>query len=271
MRIVSRLLLVALATPPTGCGAPQPGTLPAAVPAARVEDDASWMAGGLKQHDLLYVSNSNGTVSIYRYWQRTLVGVLTHFSRPLGICADPAGNVYIVDAARSQVDEYAHGGTKQINVIDDRPFKPWACSVNPKNGAVAVANNPVNSYYKPGNIAVYSPGQPRKVYQGTSNDHFIYCAYDDRGDLLATSLDGYYDYYIAFYYLPKGGNALLSMDLYGQDRYVQGLGYDGKYWVVESYDVLSVMRSISKPSLSATPNCREEATPRVRLQSTGRP
>jgi hypothetical protein len=38
---------------------------------------------GLKQRDLLYVSNANGTVSVYRYWQRTLVTVLTQFTRPL--------------------------------------------------------------------------------------------------------------------------------------------------------------------------------------------
>lgn len=229
-----------------GCGGRVTPSIDAAGPSARTtverdgHRDGSWMAGGLKQHDLLYVTNSNATVSVYRYWQHTLAGVLTHFSRPLGICADFGGNVYVVDASRSRLDEYAHGGSKPIAVIDDRPFKPWGCSVNPKNGAVAVANNPFNSYYKAGNIAVYPPGQPRKVYQGTSNDHFISCAYDDHGDLLTTSRDGYYDYGVAFYYKPKGtSSALLPMDLpypYGSSGwpYPQAVAWDGKYWVVEA-------------------------------------
>ncbi len=76
------------------------------------------MVKGLKQRDLLYVSNADGTVSVYRYWQRTLVGVLTNFTQPMGECADAAGDVYITDYAASTISEYAHGGTKPIRVLE---------------------------------------------------------------------------------------------------------------------------------------------------------
>jgi hypothetical protein len=55
------------------------------------------MGKGVKQQDLLYVSNGDGLVNVYRYWQHTLVGVLTAFKNPLGECTDAIGHVYIAD------------------------------------------------------------------------------------------------------------------------------------------------------------------------------
>jgi uncharacterized repeat protein (TIGR03803 family) len=59
------------------------------------------MDKGLKQRDLLYVSNANETVNVYRYWQRTLAGVLTDFKQPMGACADSAGDVYCRETGNS--------------------------------------------------------------------------------------------------------------------------------------------------------------------------
>ena len=53
----------------------------------------SSMAQDLAQRDLLYVSNGNCTVNVYRYWQHTLAGVLTDFTDPKGACSDQIGNV----------------------------------------------------------------------------------------------------------------------------------------------------------------------------------
>jgi hypothetical protein len=108
-----------------GCGGIQ-NALPAEAPSAVANPDAG--------HDLLYVSNANGTVSVFRYWQHALVTVLTDFGRPMGECADPAGNVYIADYQRNKIDEYAHGAKKPAKVLDDSPYAPYACSVAPSNG-----------------------------------------------------------------------------------------------------------------------------------------
>jgi hypothetical protein len=232
-----------------GCGSseqsavPLPGRWPQGALPARARPAESWMAEGLKQRDLLYVSNVNGTVNVYRYWQRTLVGVLTEFQRPMGECADPAGNVYITDYVAKRIVEYSHGGKKPLKVITDR-YSPYGCSVDPVNGNLAVANagNYRNPYVE-GTLAVYTHarGKPT-LYKGAYNDHFLGCAYDDRGDLLSASFYGRSTFYSHFYYLPKFGKTLVPMNLQGPSKswnwgIVQGLAWDGKYWVVADGDL----------------------------------
>jgi hypothetical protein len=227
-----------------GCGGapnlPSFAAAPQVAPAAgQSAHGPSRMEKGLKQRDLLYVSNANGTVNVYRYWQRTLVGVLTDFKQPMGACADSAGDVYIADYQAQKIYKYHHGGTKPIAVLDDSPYKPWACSVAPANGNLAVANSPYGTYAKGGNIAIYAGGSGKPAILQGSGGHFIGCAYDDRGDLLVASEYRYSPFwYDQFYYLPKHGTKLLPMTLPGLGSYsshfgvVAGLAWDGKYWVV---------------------------------------
>jgi len=228
-----------------GCGGgiqPPISQLPATPQAAH---RAPFMGKGLKQRDLLYVTNSNGTVNVYRYWQETLVGVLTNFGEPMGECADSAGNVYITDFQKQKLFEYAHGATKPVRTIDDSPYDPNGCAVDPSTGNLAVANFDKGSYTA-GNIAVYKHGSGTPIlYKGRDDDHFTNCGYSDRGDLLTTSEYGYYsyDYYTEFYYLPKHGVNLIAMDLpdpYDSSGwgYVPGVAWDGKYWAVENYGEL---------------------------------
>jgi hypothetical protein len=207
---------------------------------------SSWMAKGLKQRDLLYVPNANGTVSVYRYWQRTLVGVLTDFTRPWGACSDQSGDVYITDFTAAKIYEYAHGGTKAIKVLDDPNYTPEGCSVASGSGNLAVGNGTdYYYYYTNGSLAVYTHGSGKPVLYTTSDDdHFTSCAYDNHGDLLTVSRYGYYGFYTQFYYLPKESTKLIPMTLPapGQSssgwEYVQGVAFDGKYFVVASYNRL---------------------------------
>ena len=80
------------------------------------------------------VSNGNGTVSVYWYRQRTLVGVLTKFTQPMAGCSDTAGNVYIPDYQAKKIIEYAHGNAKPLRTIDDAPYTPYGCAVSPTTG-----------------------------------------------------------------------------------------------------------------------------------------
>ncbi len=252
MRIsgVARSAAMLAAGVSAGCVSPSPqggmppvGVLPGAATVRPTSHVVSWMGKGVKQQDLLYVSNGDGVVNVYRYWQRTLVGVLTNFKNPLGECADAAGDVYIADQRVSKVYEYAHGGTKRVKTLADPTFWPEGCSVDLSSGAVAVAS--YGSNRTSGDIAVYSHGSGKPVlYGGGSGDHFTACAYDRRGDMLATaSYGGSGFYYADFYYLPKHGVRLLPMTLPGpyqswQWNAVQSVTWDGKYWVVGSYDTL---------------------------------
>jgi len=151
-------------------------------------DGSPWMAAGLAKRTILYVSNGNGVVNVYEYWTHKLVGVLTQFTQPAGECVDKSGDVYIVDYQAKTISEYAHGGKKPIEVIRDS-YQPLACSVDRE----------------------ISPA--RIMVKRTPIDHFSACAYDDRGDLLASSSNGYSGHYYGdFDYLPKKSKNILSMN-----------------------------------------------------------
>lgn len=232
IRVAGALALTALLG---GCVGSPGGTMPPGTPVAALHQHV-WMDGDLKGQDLLYVTNLNGLVNVYTYWTHKLVGVLTNFTSPYGACVGKGGVVYIVDYNAKNISEYAHGGTKPLKVIDDSPNNPFGCAVDRATGNLAVAN--YNEGYG-GNLAIYIHGVGKPTtYAGA----FTSCAYDDRGDLLATAQYGYYDYYTEFNYLPKDSTQLLSIDLPGSRTsgwlYVQSIEFDGKYWVVDSYDQL---------------------------------
>jgi hypothetical protein len=220
----------------------------AATPAARHRARASWTADGLGPQNLLYVSNGNGLVNIYRYWQRNLVGVLTDLTTPMGMCVDHAQNVYITDYGTEKILEYAHGGTKPIKTLDDSPYLPYGCAVS-ATGDLAVANYEIDQYSyngNTGNIAVYKKGAGNPKFYGQDLGRFTSLAYDDHGDLLATDQRYYYYSFfdqIEFQYLPRKSKTLLSIALPNPNTSsgwpnVQGIAYDGSYWVVASYDNL---------------------------------
>jgi|HubBroStandDraft_4_1064222.scaffolds.fasta_scaffold00006_149 hypothetical protein len=194
------------------------------------------MDGGVAQQDLLYVSNTNGEVTVYRYWQHTLVGVLTDFTQPMGECADSSHNVYITDASAKQILEYAHGGTKPIKKFDDSPDSPYTCSVDLATGDLAVAN--YNGTSQPGNIAIWGGGSSKRTtYTDSALGYFIGCAYDASGNLLVTNGRGY-SAPAGFAWLPNGGTRLVNIKIPGpgssDNWYVTGIQWDGKYFVLDS-------------------------------------
>ncbi len=196
----------------------------------------SRMAAGAGKWDLLYVSNGNATVTVYRYWQHTLVGTLTGFKSPMGECVDKAGDVYVTDRWRKEVVEYAHGGKEPINVIKLAPYEPYGCSIDPVSGKLAVANyagGPRGS----GSIAVYQHAAGKPTFY---TDAYIYnpvaCAYDIKGNLFATSIDFSGSKFSYFAYLPKGRNSFEDISLGSSSSYyddVTSVQWDGKFWTVE--------------------------------------
>jgi hypothetical protein len=195
------------------------------------------MDGGVAQQDLLYVSNANGEVTVYRYWQHTLVGVLTDFTQPMGECADSRHNVYITDYAAKQIIEYAHGGSKPIKRFDDSPDSPYTCSVDLATGDLAVANDDGTS--QQGNVAIWSGGstEHKTTFTDSALGNFIGCAYDASGNLLVTNGRGY-STPASFAWLPNGGARLVNIKIPGPRTtddwyYVSGIQWDGKYFVLD--------------------------------------
>ena len=127
MKPIIPLTIVAMTALIAGCGQPPQQVSPASfLPqsrhgAQRAPHHGSWMSPDAKSVDLLYVSNSNAEVTVYQYWRHNLVGVLTSFNQPKGICADNNQNIYVADYSGQEIDEYAHGGTKPIAKFERFP------------------------------------------------------------------------------------------------------------------------------------------------------
>jgi len=208
----------------TGCA----GTQGDVAPAARAVQDRTWMRAEAQSSDLLYVSNpGNNTVTVYAYQSQKLVGTLNGFSDPAGLCADAAGDVWITNERKSNVIEYAHGGTQPIKTLSDGSKTPLACSVDETTGNLAVLNAD--------NVAVYqgASGSP-KFYRGGGVYGYYALGYGGHGDLLVDG--GSYDNpnFIAFAQLPLGTTHLKQVVLsktlqWAPPTFVQ---WDGQFWIV---------------------------------------
>jgi hypothetical protein len=173
---------------------------------------------------LLYVSNDgNGTVTVYSWPAGALVGTLYGFSYPSGMCVDRSGDVYIDDVGLNVIFKYRHGGLTPIKTLSDSYSKPFACSVDPTTGNLAVTDQT--------GVAIYTKasGNP-KHYTNSTISYYEFPGYDDAGNLFVDaendSLKPVYEE------LPKGGTTFSSLTLNQQLGSAQALQWDGKYLAI---------------------------------------
>lgn len=146
LRALGALGFVAVLAGCSGYGTTlQPGAAPPNASAASHGPAArSWMLPEAKNNDLLYVSDLLAqVVYIYTYRGHKLVGTLTGFFNPEGLCVDKAGDVYVTNDTSEgvhQITEYAHGATTPLRTLNDPQGRANGCSVDPKTGDLAVAN-----------------------------------------------------------------------------------------------------------------------------------
>ena len=242
----------------TSCGGSQlpigaPGAMPQSHAAsASANRSGSWMAAGVAKWDLLYVSNGNGTVTVYRYWQRDLVGTLSGFTLPTGECVDTAGNIFITDSDARDIVEYAHGGKSPARYLRDGKSNPYGCSVDPTTGNLAVANSD-------GNVAIYrhASGKPRIYSTRGYTPSPLACTYNDRGNLLVTGSDS--NRYSYFAELDKHSASFIHVNPspYGSSFnwiLVEGIPWDGKEFAIGARSCIGAIRREerrSRPSRTA--------------------
>jgi hypothetical protein len=208
-----------------GCGGSQgqSGTtreMPQGAAPGRIAHQGSWMRPGTSRTNLLYVGNVyylvTGTTDVYVFSYPTgdLVGKLTGFQNPKGICADASGNVFITDNRALDVVEYAHGGSDPINTLSD-PDSPNACSVDAETGNLAVSNDDSTV-----SIFAQAMGTP-SVLSTPFRPYFA--AYDNRGNLF---IDGWGDP-LPVAKLPKGHRIFKPITL---DKRTRNFGPAGLQW-----------------------------------------
>jgi hypothetical protein len=183
---------------------------------------------------LLYVTNSgSGTVTVYTYPKLSYAGELTGFQQPSFDCADKSGNVWIVDYDAGTATQYAHGGTTPINQLSDLT-EPYACSVDPKSGNLAVAVNYNNGSVFRGEVAVFQHASGTRTIYGDPNSVLLSgLTYDNHGNLFVDGF-GPSD---AFHYaeLPAGSSTFTNIELSTTPDWPGAVIWDGTHVDVGDY------------------------------------
>ena len=212
-----------------GCG----GAASAPGFAAPADADASWVLPEAGHEALIYVSLvGNGGVGIFSFTGQQvgrLKGPRPGFNGlEAGLCSDRSGNVFVTDPSTTEIVEYAHGGTKPIEVLSD-PNSPVGCSVDPQTGNLAAVSP--GGWQRPGTIDIFknSSGTPT-VYSMPNSAHSYHCAYDDKSDLFITGeerLAGPLQFVYAE--LPAGRQTIQIVPLHVTIRNATELQWDGKF------------------------------------------
>jgi hypothetical protein len=192
----------------------------------------SWMAPDAGKKSLLYVSDyQNDAVYVFSFPAGELTGTLSGFAGPFGECTDTAGNVFIANAKPPEVLEYAHGGTSPIATIKDPGQYPYACSVDPTTGNLAVTNE-YSRNSSPGSVAIYknARGKPQ-LYRDSNFYYMFFCGYDNAGNLFVDGQPAPSGGF-AFAELPRGQAKLRDVSLNASIGFPGGVQWDGNYLAV---------------------------------------
>jgi hypothetical protein len=157
----------------------------------RVERRPSWVMTNARKAPHLWVSDSmNGEVYIFTMPALKLMGTLTGFDEPQGLCTDKQSNVWIVASLAQQIYEYSKAG-KLLRTIEDPLGYPGSCAVNLRTGDLAVTNVISSiSPYQPGNLLIYkgAAGSP-KMYALEGLFEYFFVGYDAKGNLFLDGCD----------------------------------------------------------------------------------
>jgi DNA-binding beta-propeller fold protein YncE len=189
------------------------------------------MKPAARDSDLLYISDI-GTDDVYAfsYPRGKLVGTLTGFQEPVGLCVGKGGKIWVADAKAGEIFEYAHAGTAPIATLNDNGEEPFGCAIDPASGNLAVSNAGTASGGN-GSVSVYrdASGTPTN-YTDSAMSKMAFVGYDDGGNLFVDGADASSSF--AFAELASGGSALTNIYLPQSFEAAGGVAWDGKYIAV---------------------------------------
>jgi hypothetical protein len=202
-------------------------------PAIRARISHSWASPMAKSSNLLYISDLDDQVVAMYSWPRGhLLGQITGFFNPEGLCVDKTGNVWVTNDTSDgvhQITEYAHGGTAPIANLIDNDGRTNGCSINPINGDLAVTN--FFGATGLGSVSIYknAHGTPLE-YISPDIYYYYYCGYDNKGNLFVDGWSAGSSF--AFVELPKNGNKFKTITLNHSISYPGGVQWDGNHVAV---------------------------------------
>jgi hypothetical protein len=220
----------------TGCASNlQPSLIAQAQTKSVGSAHVSWMDPAAKTTPtLLYVSNySAGDVTVYSYQDAKnikLLGTITGFLHPEGLCSDNSGNVWVSDYGGKALYEYAHGGSMPIAKIHQHAGYPNDCAVDPKTGNLAVANAlPTFHYRDEGVVTVYKPGAHEGTHYrgGSLQTRYFDLTYDNKSNLFVECEDDY-GYIGPLAEAPAGSTSFNQIELGSS---VEFSAFSGLQWI----------------------------------------
>jgi hypothetical protein len=209
----------------TACNGTQPFV---SSPAMR---SGSLMLPEAKSRDLLYVTQAS-TIDFFSYPGGKLKGEISDEDQPGGECVDASGDIFVPNYLSEDIVEYRHGSTAPFARYKDTGFFPTACSVNPRNGELAVTDRMSVSSSGPGDVAIYKTGNPdprSRLYDlqlNTMND----CVYDASGNLYIGGIEGSDE--IAYAILRSGSPYIVKYTLSPMVGDPGQMQWDGSHLVI---------------------------------------
>lgn len=236
-----------------GCGGSAVPRMPAA-PAttgarlALADDARSWMLPEAKGEDLLYADSSGASVHdvyAFSYPAGKLVGTIGEpdAAYQQGLCADAKGDVFVTTLSNTYyggaIYEYAHGGTKPVQILDESGVWPWGCGVDATTGNLAVAS--INLASQASWVEVYQRAKGKPVnYYDNEIINYTFVGYDDKGNLFVDGSGPGSN--VEFGELRKGSGTLTNVNL---DKSVNCCGqvqWDGKHITIEDEQAAAIYR-----------------------------
>ena len=215
-------------------GLPEPSlAAQRALRSAQTGHHTSWMSpGAAKSSTLLYVADEDSNdVYVYEYPSGKLVGTLTGFNAPSGICSNKAGDVFILNGGGSTVEVYAHGATSPLRTLDLPGYPELNCSVDPKTGNLAVPSLEATC----GDcIAIFQNAQGTPtLYTPSGQEGIPGCGYDDDGNLFCDAFASGTRKFELFE-LARGSSTLTQVSVDASSIDPGPLQWDGEYLAVGS-------------------------------------
>ena len=161
---------------------------------------------------LLFISDDEtDDVYIFSLPAMALMGTLTGFYEPQGMCSDKAGNIWITNTGTRQTYQYSRTGTL-LKTLSDPNGYPVGCAVYKANGDLAVTNL-IGYPSGDGSVDVYAnaTGTPT-VYSSPSQTENFFDAYDSSGNLY---IDGFGSSGFSLSKLPNGSSTMNTINISG--------------------------------------------------------
>ncbi len=189
----------------------------------------STMSDDANPSDLLYVADSkDGSVRVFSYPAGKPEGRLLNV-RANALCAARNGDVFA--PAGNEIAHYAHGGTRQIEVLHD-PLggADQFCAADPATGTLAVTGNSDTQ----SGVAIYAGAKSTPaVYAARNGNGYESLTYDGDSDLFVGTAAG------DLLELVKGAKRFRVVHWNGaRPAHLGSIQWDGRYLVVASDSTL---------------------------------